>query len=140
MIALLIEWNQNTGERAGNINPKDPKLQCYGWQNMDVTPAIELRVVEDDRDMIQYEGVSGVTILQGGNEINTAIDDNFPSKILIEDELLYSEHFKEQMGDKKIRITDLPDDRQERLKELKEIYHIKGIKVIEAQHVSVHTL
>lgn len=93
MIALLIEWNQNTGKRAGNINPKDPKLQCYGWQNMDVTPAIELRVVED--------------------------------------ELLYSEHFKEQIGDKKIKITDLSDDKQKRLKELKEKYHIKGIKEIE---------
>ena len=135
MRALLIEWNPNTGERAGNINPRDPKLQCYGWQNMDVTPAVELRVIEDDRDISQYEGIEGVTVLNGKDEINIAIDANFPPKISIEDELLYTEHFKEQIGDKKIKITDLPDDRNERLRELKEKYHIKGIKVIETQKV-----
>ena len=131
MRALLIEWVPHTGKRAGGIDPGDPKLQCYGWQNMDVTPAIELRVVEDDRDLSQYEGVEGVTVLNGRDEINTAIDTNFPSKISIEDDLLYSEHFKEQLGDKKIKITDLPDNRQKRLKELKEKYHIKGIKETE---------
>ena len=102
---------------------------------MDVTPAIELRVVEDDRDLSQYDAEEGVTILNGRTEINTTIDDKFPSKISIDDELLYSEHFKEQLGNKKIRITDLPDDRQKRLKELKEKYHIKGIKEIEPQKV-----
>lgn len=131
MRALLIEWTPNTGERAGGVDPRDPKLQCHGWQNMDVTPAIELRVVEDDRDLSQYEGVEGVTVLNGRDEINTAIDANFPPKISIEDELLYSEHFKEQIGDKKIKITDLPDNREERLKELKEKHHIKGIKETE---------
>ena len=135
MKALLIEWNPNTGERAGNINPRDPKLQCHGWQNMDVTPAIELRVVEDDRDLSQYNEVEGITVLNGKEEINAAIDDNFPSKISIEDELLYSEHIKEQIGDKKIKITDLPDNREKRLKELKEKYHIKGIKETEPQKV-----
>lgn len=135
MIALLIEWNPNTGERAGNINPRDPKLQCHGWQNMDVTPAVELRLVEDDRDLSQYEEVEGITVLNGRDEINTAIDVNFPPKISIEDELLYSEHVKEQIGDKKIKITDLPDDREKRLRELKEIYHIKGIKETEPQKV-----
>lgn len=135
MRALLIEWNPNTGDRAGNINPRDPKLQCYGWQNMDVTPAIELRVVEDDRALSQYEEVEGITVLNGKDEINTAIDVNFPSKISIEDELLYSEHFKEQIGDKKIKISNLPVDRDERLRELKEKHHIKGIKETNPQQV-----
>ena len=31
MNALLIEFDVNTGIRAGNIDPNDPKLQCYGW-------------------------------------------------------------------------------------------------------------
>ena len=135
MRALLIEWNPSTGERAGNINPRDPKLQCHGWQNMDITPAVELRVIEDDRDISQYEGIEGITVLNGRDEINTAIDANFPSKISIEDELLYTEHFKEQIGDKKIKITDLPDDRQKRLRELKNTYKIKGIKETEPYYV-----
>ena len=130
MKALLIEWDPSTGKRAGDINPKDPKLQCHGWQNMDVTPAIELRLVEDDRDLSQYGGVEGVTVLDGKDKINAAIDDNFPAKISIEDELLYSEHVKEQIGEKKIKIADLPDDRNKRLKELKNRHGIKGIRVI----------
>lgn len=136
MKALLIEWNQSTGKRAGNINPKkDQKLICHNWQNMEVTPAIELRIVEDDRDMSQYEGVPGITILNGKEAINNAIDANFPSKISIEDELIYSEHVKEQIGNKKIKINELPDDRTKRLKELKNKYGIKGIKEIEPQKV-----
>ena len=127
MKALLIEWDPSTGKRAGNINPKDPALRCNAWQNMDVTPAIELRLIEDDRDMSQYKGIEGVTVLTGKNEINAAIDTNFPPKIVIEDELMYNEHVKEQIGDKKIKIDKLPDNRNKRLKELKDIYHIKGI-------------
>ena len=74
--ALLIEWDRSTGKRAGGVNPRDPKLQCYGWQNTDVEPSIEIRLVEDDRDLSQYEGVKGVTILTGIEAINQAIDDN----------------------------------------------------------------
>lgn len=136
MKALLIEWNQSTGKRAGNINPKkDQNLICRNWQNMEVTPAIELRTVEDDRDMSQYKGVPGITILIGKEAINNAIDTNFTSKISIEDELIYSEHVKEQIGDKTININELPDDKTKRLKELKNKYHIKGIKEIKPQKV-----
>lgn len=135
MKALLIEWDPNTGKREGNINPKDPNLQCHGWQNMDVIPAVELRLVEDERDMVQYEGIPGVYLLEDKDAINAAIDANFPSKITIEDDLLYTEHFKEQIGDKKIKIKELPDDRTERLKELKNKYGIKGIKEIKPQKV-----
>ena len=128
MKALLIEWNQSTGIRAGNINPKkDQQLLCHGWQNMEVNPAIELRTVEDDRDMSQYEGVPGITILNGKDKINAAIDANFPPKIVIEDKLLYEEHVKEQIGDKELKINDLPHDRNKRLKVLNDKYHILGI-------------
>jgi hypothetical protein len=86
--ALLIEWNPNTGERAGNINPRDPKLHCNGWQNMDVEPAVELRLINDDRDLQQYENVDGVTVLTSTDEINDAIDENFESKMIIEVKIL----------------------------------------------------
>jgi hypothetical protein len=135
MRALLIEWDPSTGTRAGNINPNDPKLQCHSWQNMDMKPAIELRLVEDDRDLTEYEVIDGVTILSGKNEINAAIDANFPAKISIEDKLMYEEHVKEQIGNKKIKIDNLPDNRNKRLKELKDKYGIKGIKEIEPMKV-----
>lgn len=131
--ALLIEWDPSTGERAGNINPKDPKLRCNGWQNMDVSPAIELRLVEDDRDLLVYENADGITILNGRDEINEAIDINFTSKIVIEDELIYSEHIKSLRG--QLDISKLPDNREERLKDLKSKYGIKGIKEIEPMKV-----
>lgn len=132
--ALLIEWNPSSGKRAGNINPRDKNLRCSGWQNMDVTPALELRLVEDNRDLRQYIGIQGVTILDGKDTINAAIDANFPVKISIEDELIYSEHFKENVRDKNIDIGKLSDNRDERLRELKS-NGIKGIREIKPQKV-----
>lgn len=78
--ALLIEWDPITGKRAGDINPRDPKLQCYGWQNWDREPALELRLVEDDRDLSQYKNVKGVTIIEGVEAINEVIDKHFPPR------------------------------------------------------------
>ena len=78
--ALLVEWNIYTGKRAGNIDPNDPKLQCYGWQTWDKEPALELRLIEDDRDISQYENIKGVTIIRGIQEINKCIIDNFPPR------------------------------------------------------------
>lgn len=126
--ALLIEWDPSTGERAGNINPRDPKLHCNGWQNMDVNPAVELRLVNDGRDLSIYDSVDGVTVLTGTDDINAAITANFPSKIKIDDELIYSEHIKSKRG--KINIDELPDDREERLKVLKSVHGVKGIREI----------
>lgn len=126
--ALLIEWNTDTGVRAGDINPRDPELHCSGWQNMDVTPAIEMRLVNDDRDLSIYEGVRGVAVLTGTDAINETITANFPSKFKVEDELIYSEHLKSKRG--KIDIDFLPDDREERLKTLKSIHGVKGIREI----------
>ena len=78
--ALLIEWNINTGKRAGNIDPNDPKLQCYGWQAWEEEPALELRLIEDDRDISQYENVEGITIIRGVEAINKYIADKFPPR------------------------------------------------------------
>jgi len=114
MKALLIEFNGKTGKRAGNIDPNDPKLQCYGWQNLDVHPAIEIRVIEDDRDVSQYEGIEGVTILSNKTEINTAIDEHIPIRYKIDNEVLFQEHLRE----KKIKLSKIEGNTKDVLKEL----------------------
>jgi|LGOV01.1.fsa_nt_gb hypothetical protein len=134
--ALLIEWNTITGERAGHINPNDPNLQCYGWQNMDIDPAVELRVIEDNRDLSQYEDVPGVTTLEGKDVINTAIDNNFPDKYSIDDQLIYEEHVKQEIDNSHIIIGNLPDDRVERLKKFKNDFKIKGIRVLKPRKLN----
>ncbi len=96
MRALLIEWNPKTGERAGGINPRDPKLQCYGWQDSEADPALEIRVVEDDRDLSSLEGVKGVTILEGKQAINEAIDAYIPIRYGVQSEYLMREHMREK--------------------------------------------
>lgn len=94
MKALLIEVDFKTGKRAGSINPRDPKLPCYGWQDID--GGLEIRLVEDDRDLSQYEGVAGVTVLGNKELINDAIIANFPTKYLIKDKELLLAHMKEK--------------------------------------------
>ena len=74
MRALVIEWEPHSGKRAAGINPKDPKLQCHGWQCMESDPAIEIRLVEDDRDLSIYESCDDVQILEGKETINAAIE------------------------------------------------------------------
>jgi len=94
--ALLIEFDVSTGKRAGEINPKDPKLQCYGWQDLESVPAKEVRVVEDDRDLSQYEGIPGVTILSGEAEINQAIEATVPERYSIQEQTLFQEDLKQR--------------------------------------------
>ena len=96
MRALLIEVDFRTGKRAGDVNPKDPKLQCYGWQDLESTPGLEIRVVEDDRDLSQYKGVKGVTILDGKKAINDAIDTYIPIQYAVKNEALLLAHLKER--------------------------------------------
>lgn len=125
--ALLIEWDTSTGKRAGNINPRDKYLRCNGWQNMDVTPAIELRIVDDDRDLSIYNNTQGVEILIGNDAINSIIDEKFIQKVFIEDEIIYSAHMQ-KIADT-IDFNELPDDVNERLSFLKIKYGIKGLKI-----------
>ncbi|GAH44035.1 unnamed protein product [marine sediment metagenome] len=73
-VALLIEFDVSTGKRPANIKSNDPGLWCYGWQKLDVEPALEIRLIRDDRDISTYEGVQGVTVLRGDAAINSAID------------------------------------------------------------------
>lgn len=124
--ALLIEWNPNTGKRAGDINPHDPRLQCYGWQNTDIEPAVELRLVEDNRDLSGYEGVKGVAVLEGVEDINAAIDTHFSPRYSVDDQVIYAEHVRAKAS--KIDFDNLPDGLQERLKFLRQQHGIKGIR------------
>ena len=96
MRALLIEFDLKTGKRAGSINPKDPKLPCRGWQDLEREPAIEIRLVEDDRDLSSLEGVAGVTILEGKTAINEAILANIPTRYAVKDKELLLAHLKEK--------------------------------------------
>ncbi len=98
MRALLIEVDFSTRVRAGGINPKDKHLLCHGWQNLDSTPGLEIRLIEDGRSIEQYRGKQGVTILEGKDEINAAIEANIPTKYSIQSELLMIESLKESGG------------------------------------------
>lgn len=118
--ALLIEFDLKTGKRAGNINPKDPKLVCHGWQDLESEPAKEVRLVLDDRDLSIYKGVLGVTVLDNPGQINQAIRDNIPARFNIQQETLMLEHLRQ----KNISLDDYQGwDAQAILKDL----HGKGI-------------
>lgn len=107
--ALLIEFDIQTGKRAGNISPRDPKLRCSGWQDLESTPAREIRMIEDDRDLSQYEGIAGITILKGKEEINEAIKREIPDKYQITDkELLFESMRENRMSFTSLRNFDQP--------------------------------
>ncbi|KKM06077.1 hypothetical protein LCGC14_1747630 [marine sediment metagenome] len=94
MRALLIKVDFQTGKRAGGINPRDSNLSCYGWQ--DLNGGLEIRLVEDDRDLSQYKGAAGVTILNGKKAINQAIMVNIPTMYAVKDKELLLSHLKER--------------------------------------------
>ncbi|GAH51718.1 unnamed protein product [marine sediment metagenome] len=125
MDGLLIEFDANTGVRAGGINPNDPKLQCYGWQDLESTPAKEVRVIEDDRDIEQYEGIQGVTVLRGKPEIKQAILSICKDRYTVENEPLFLEHLRQ----KNIKLDDYEGwDPREILKDLKQNKKVIGIR------------
>lgn len=125
MDGLLIEFNLSTGTRAGGINPNDPKLQCYGWQDLESTPAREVRVIEDNRDVAQYEGVPGVTVLKGKAKIKQAVLSICKDRYTVENEPLFLEHLRQ----KNINLSDYEGwAPREILKDLKENKKIIGIR------------
>ena len=107
--ALLIEFDLRTGKRAGNISPQDENLPCHGWQDLESEPAREIRVIEDDRDLSQYEGVSGVTVLNGVAEINQAITATVPERHFIQDKDLFLEHLRQR----NIKLDDYQGQNQQ---------------------------
>jgi len=96
MQALLIEFDPQTGKRAGNIDPRDPGLICYGWQNLDRVPAIEIRLVVDGRDVSKYEGVKGIKVLHDDEEIDRAIEENIPPRYSIENDTTFRMHCEQR--------------------------------------------
>lgn len=98
--ALLVEFDITTGKRAGNVSCKDPKLLCHGWQKLDGKNSLEIRLVEDDRDLSQYDGVKGVTVLKGKAVINQAIETNIPNRYGVADGII----MKEAINQKKIDL------------------------------------
>jgi len=126
-VALLIEWDSATGKRAGGINPRDANLRCHGWQDLDSVPPKEIRLITDDRDVKQYEGIVGVTILLGTEAINKAIDENIPNQYRygVEDETIFKEHLRQ----KGISLDQYEgQDIQKVLWDLKENKKIIGIR------------
>ena len=145
--ALLIEFDLNTGKRAGNINPRDSGLKCYGWQNLDEEDinsrgyvwksnlpkgnrALEIRIIEDGRDISQYENIDGVTVLRGKDEINEAIDKWMPKQYTytIANQVL----FQESLRQKNIDLSQFRNKKvEEILEELYEKHGVIGINKIQ---------
>ena len=103
MKALLIEVDFSTGKRADGIKTKNnPNLMCHGWQDLESTPGLEIRLVMDG-DTTPYENIPGITILNGEKAINKAITANIPAKYGVKDPELLLAHLKE----KKISLDTL---------------------------------
>jgi len=116
MKALLISVNFTTGDRAGGIDPRDANLQSYGWQSPPNRPGpdVEIRVVEDDRDLSEYDDVDGVQVLRGVTEINDAIDKWVPPSYGIGDR----EDVREWARRNDVDLDEFPDATYERAKAL----------------------
>jgi len=152
MNALLIEFDLKSGRRAGNIDPRDKGLKCYGWQNLDEEDinakgyvwksdipagqrALEIRVVEDGRDLSQYEGVPGVTVLRGNAAINDALDRYFEQyDYALPTREAEAALLVEALKEKGLKASDLdfstPRKRHETLRNLHEKHGIKLIRKI----------
>ena len=132
MRALLVEVDFKTGKRAGDVNPKDPKLQCYGWQDLESVPGLEIRVVEDDRDLSQYKGVKGVTILDGETVINTAIQQLETERASDTD--LYSEYLMvEAMKEKGLPMSALAGKSKKEVVDYGVLNNLAGVRVTQKE-------
>jgi hypothetical protein len=118
MKALKIKFDLKSGKRPGNINPRDKNLQCNGWQ--DLENEVEIRLIEDDRDVEQYRNVEGITILDGKEEINneiSKIEANKNEEVVILDKDLVMEHLKAEGKFNLLKGASLNDKKEELYKE-----------------------
>jgi len=100
-VALEIYFDPHTGWRAGGISPTDRGLICIGWQDLD--KGIEIRLITDNRNIEQYRGIKGVTILEGIDTINKRIKELCPPRYsIVNPELL-----RISIEQKGIRIDDI---------------------------------
>jgi len=118
MKALLVEVDFTTGWRAGGVDPRDPNLQSYGWQSLPEAPGKdhEIRVVEDDRDLSDYEGVDGVEVIHGVGDINKAIEEHIPPNYTVGDR----DDVREWARRNDVDLSDFPNQPHERRKALYE--------------------
>lgn len=134
--ALFVEVDFRTGERAGEIDPKDENLQCYNWQSLpsDDGDDVELRLVEDDRDLSQYEDVDGVTVLEGKEAINQKIKEMSPDdgEWFISSEVMFNTYIQSQNVD----IDQYPEEEQAMLEQMAN----DGVRGIEYNEPDVNTL
>lgn len=120
--ALLVEVDYQSGRRAGGVDPRDANLQSYGWQSLPGQdgPSVEIRVVEDDRDLSDYRSAAGVRVLEGEEEINKAIEKYIPTRLKA-DEAELREWMRNQAvepghywngneGDRRKRLERIRDD------------------------------
>ena len=69
---LLIEVDFSTGHRAGGLDPRDKNLLCsHGWQNTE--DGVEIRIVVDG-DPERYRDLAGVTVLDGADAVDRAVE------------------------------------------------------------------
>jgi len=88
-VALIIEFDPFTGARAGGIDVRrDAGLFCLPlWQ--DLERGVEMRLVLDDRDIEQYRGIEGITVVEGKAAINEKVRELFkPRYSVVSGELL----------------------------------------------------
>lgn len=131
-VALEITVNFVTGERPAGINPREDKgLICLsGWQNLDA--GVEMRLVIDDRDVSQYEGVPGITVHKGATKINSRVKELFKPLIAITDAQLFSQSIIQKgINLKDIDPTLAPEEQLRRCREKGAL----GIRVMEPETV-----
>jgi len=123
---LKIKVDFETGERSGNIDPRDPGLKTHPtWQNVD--DGWEVRVIEDDRDINIYRNVDGIEVLEGEAAIEAAIASIHKERYAIKNEQLLVESIRQ----KGIDITDLiPDLGHEEI--AKRLYQRGAIGVVKS--------
>ncbi len=128
MKALLIEFNIESGKRAGDLKIKgNLDLFCHrGWQELDTIPAREIREVKDGRDISQYETIDGITPLYTNEEIRQALEQYIDPRYKIDNESL----FQMSIDSKGIDVNDIDVPSTQEL--LEELYDrgVKGIKKI----------
>lgn len=73
MNGLRIQVNFSTGKRSGGIDPRDRGLRGHPlWQDID--GGVEIRVITDGRSVDRYRSTDGVTVLEGDDAVQAAIN------------------------------------------------------------------
>jgi len=101
-VALEIDVDFVTGKRAGDVSPHDPGLICLNlWQNFELGK--EMRLIIDDRDPKQYEGIAGITLHKGAEAINLRVSELFKPRY----DIVSPELFQISVAQKRIDLSDI---------------------------------